>query len=122
MNTNSLQFEDLRAWSAARQLTNHVYQLCSRPPLSRDFGLCDQLRRASVSVTNNIAEGWESRHTREKAQFYNVARRSCGEVRSMSFVLLDNQFITPAEQFQLRNHCISSGQLVSGLLRTVANN
>ena len=59
-------FEDLDAWTAARELTNEVYALCRREPLSLDFGLSDQLRRAAVSVMNNIAEGWESFHVAEK--------------------------------------------------------
>jgi four helix bundle protein len=122
MNTNSLQFEDLEAWKSARELARHVYRLCQRAPLSKDYGLSDQLRRAAVSVMNNLADGWESRHTREKAQFYNFARRSCGEVRSMSYLLVDNNLINSNEHADLRNRCISSGKLVSGLLRTVDQN
>jgi four helix bundle protein len=110
-------FEGLEAWKRARELTLHVYTLCRREPLCRDFELCDQIRSASVSVMNNIAEGWESLHPAEKVQFYNVARRSCGEVRSMSYVLLDNQFITAAEQLDLRGRAIRAGKLVSGLMR-----
>jgi four helix bundle protein len=112
-------FEDLEAWKAARELTNEAYRLCRREPLSRDFGLCDQFRRAAVSVMNNVAEGWESLHTAEKKQFYNCARRSCGEVRSMSYVLLDNQFVNANEQQSLLNYCIRSGKLVSGLIRSL---
>ncbi len=122
MNINILQFEDLDAWKRARELTNEIYALCRRERLARDYGLCDQLRRASVSVTNNIAEGWESRHPAEKVQFFNVARRSCGEVRSMSYVLLDNHFITEAEQRLLRERVVRSGQLVSGLIRSAGKN
>ncbi len=122
MNINILQFEDLDAWKRARELTNEIYALCRRDPLVRDFGLCDQLRRASVSVMNNIAEGWESRHPAEKVQFFNVARRSCGEVRSMTYVLLDNHFITEAEQRLLRERVVRSGQLVSGLIRSAGKN
>ncbi|MBS0662646.1 MAG: four helix bundle protein [Verrucomicrobia bacterium] len=122
MIINILQFEDLDAWKRARELTNEIYALCRRDPLVRDYGLCDQLRRASVSVMNNIAEGWESRHPAEKIQFFNVARRSCGEVRSMIYVLLDNHFITEAEQRQLRDRVVRSGQLVSGLIRSAGKN
>lgn len=112
-------FEELDAWKAARELSTAVYALCRRDPLAKDFGLCDQLRRASVSVMNNIAEGWESFHPAEKSQFYNIARRSCGELRSMSYVLLDNQFVSESEHHALRDRCIRSGQLVSGLLRSL---
>jgi four helix bundle protein len=114
-------FEDLDAWKAARDLTNEAYRLARREPLSRDFGLCDQFRRAALSVMNNIAEGWESLHLAEKRQFYNWARRSCGEVRSMSYVLLDNNFITPQEQIALLASCVRTGKLVSGLIRSLDN-
>ncbi|HWL15118.1 MAG TPA: four helix bundle protein [Opitutus sp.] len=112
-------FEDLDAWKSARELTNEIYAFCRRDPLSRDFGLTDQLRRAAVSAMNNISEGWESFHAAEKLQFYNFARRSSGEVRSMSYVLLDNHFISIAEHQVLRDRCIRTGQLISGLIRSL---
>jgi four helix bundle protein len=115
------KFEDLEAWQAARVLTNEAYRLSRREPLSRDFGLCDQLRRAALSVMNNLAEGWESLHLAEKKQFYNWARRSCGEVRSMNYVLSDNNFITPQEQQALLESCVRTGKLVSGLIRSLDN-
>jgi four helix bundle protein len=116
-----MSFEDLDAWKAARELTNEAYRLARREPMSRDFGLCDQFRRAAVSVMNNLAEGWESLHVAEKKQFYNWSRRSCGEVRSMSYVLLDNNFMTAPEQQTLLKSCIRTGKLVSGLIRSLDN-
>ena len=115
------KFEDLEAWQAARELTNEAYRLARREPMSRDFGLCDQFRRAALSVMNNLAEGWESLHVAEKKQFYNWSRRSCGEVRSMSYVLLDNKFISSEEQQALLKFCIRTGKLVSGLIRSLDN-
>ena len=112
-------FEDLNAWKSARELTRTVYRLCRRPALARDFGLCDQLRRAAVSVMNNLAEGWESMHPAEKKQFYNFAHRSCGEVRSMSYVLLDDEQISPTEHRDLLARCIHTGKLVTGLIRSL---
>ena len=112
-------FEDTEAWKGARALTQRVYALCRREPLSRDFGLCDQLRRAAVSVMNNLAEGWETIHLAEKKQAYNYARRSCGEVRSMTYVMLDNQFITTSEQTDLLTHCKQTGKLITGLIHSV---
>ncbi len=70
---------------------------------------------------NNIAEGWESLHLAEKKQFYNWSRRSCGEVRSMSYVLLDNIFITSEEQIALLELCTRAGKLVSGMIRSLDN-
>ena len=114
-------FENSEAWKSARVLTNQVYALCRREPLSRDFGLRDQLQRAAVSVMNNIAEGWESLHVAEKRQAYNIARRSCGEVRSMSYVLLDNKYVTATEQERLLSDCIQTGKLISGLIRSLGD-
>ena len=112
-------FENSEAWKSARVLTNEVYALCRREPLARDFGLRDQLQRAALSVMNNVAEGWESLHVLEKRQAYNIARRSCGEVRSMTYVLLDNTFVNVAEQTNLLNQCIQSGKLITGLIRSL---
>jgi four helix bundle protein len=112
-------FENTEAWKSSRILTNHVYALACREPLAKDFGLRDQLQRAAVSVMNNIAEGWESLHVAEKRQANNIARRSCGEVRSMSYVLLDNKYVTTAEQGRLLSDCVQTGKLITGLIRSL---
>ena len=114
-------FENAEAWKLARTLTNQVYGYGRREPLSRDFGLRDQLQRAAVSVMNNVAEGWESLHAAEKRQAYNIARRSCGEVRSMSYVLLDNKFISETDHQQLVSLCVQAGKLISGLIRSLGD-
>jgi four helix bundle protein len=114
-------FEQTDAWRCARALTNLVYGWCRRDPLSQDFGLRDQLQRAAVSVMNNVAEGWESMHVGEKRQAYNIARRSCGEVRSMSYILLENHFINAAEHAEQIAHCTQSGKLISGLIRSLGD-
>lgn len=112
-------FEESEAWKCARELTNAVYSVCRREPLHRDFGLRDQIQRAAVSVMNNIAEGWESLHVAEKRQAYNYARRSCGEVRSMLYVLLDNGFIHDEKFKDLMSLVTMAGRLISGLMRTL---
>ena len=114
-------FENSEAWKSARDLTNEVYRFCRRKPLAKDFGLRDQLQRAAVSVMNNVAEGWESLHVAEKRQAYNIARRSCGEVRSMSYVMFDNKFINATEQQKFQIQCIQTGKLISGLIRSLSN-
>ena len=114
-------FENSEAWKQARILTNQVYALCCREPLARDFGLRDQLQRAAVSVMNNVADGWESLHAAEKRQAYNIARRSCGEVRSMGYVLFDNKFISEPEHHELTALCVQAGKLISGLIRSLGD-
>ena len=113
-------FESSDAWKAARVLTNEVYAFCRREPIARDFALRDQVQRAALSVMNNVAEGWESLHVAEKRQAYNIARRSCGEVRSMTYVMLDNKYISTTEQASLLQLCVQSGKLISGLIRSLS--
>jgi len=74
------RFEDIIAWQKAKVLAVDVYQLFGE---HRDFGFRDQILRASVSVMNNIAEGFERRSNNEFRQFLYIAKGSCGEVRSM---------------------------------------
>ena len=77
------RFEELPVWQAAIELARRVYQLSKRPALRRDRNLRDQLERAAVSVSNNIAEGFERGTTQELLTFLYIARGSAGEVRSM---------------------------------------
>jgi four helix bundle protein len=74
-------FEDLEVWKSARTLTRKIYALTGKNAFSKDFGLCDQIRRASVSIMSNIAEGFERGGTQEFIQFLSIAKGSCGEVR-----------------------------------------
>lgn len=76
------RFEDIECWKKARELTKMVYQSSRDGEFSRDFGLCNQIRRASVSILSNIAEGFERDGDREFLQFLALAKGSCGEVRA----------------------------------------
>lgn len=114
-----MMFEDLEAWQQARQLVNEIYSLMRENSiLSKDFGLTDQVRRAAVSIMSNVAEGFERTHLAEKIQFYNVARGSTGEVRSLLYVISDNYPGSASEAGRLRSTAVSVGKLVSGLLRS----
>ena len=77
------RFEDIIAWQKAKELTIQVYQLFEN---SKDFGFKDQIQRASVSVMNNIAEGFERKSNNEFKHFLFIAKGSCGEVRSMLYL------------------------------------
>ncbi len=111
-------FEQLEAWRTARELVRAVYSFFRRKPAAIDFGLRDQVQRAAISAMTNIAEGFERVHPAEKMQFYNIARASCGEVRSLSYVMLDAGYITEAEHKTLLELVAQTGRLVSGLIRS----
>jgi four helix bundle protein len=112
----TMRFEDLDAWKRARELVNGVYSLCRDSGVAKDFGLRDQIQRASVSVMSNIAEGFERTGVAEKVQFYNIARASCGEVRSLLYVVEDNFAGTKERSAQLRDLTGDVGRLSSGLI------
>ena len=113
-----MKFEDLQAWQRARELTNAVYQLCRQKPLAMDFGLRDQIQRAAVSSMNNVAEGFERQGKQEKWHFYNIAKGSTGEVRSLTYVILDNNLAPRDAVVSLQTLASEVGALIYGLMRS----
>jgi len=113
-----MKFEDLEAWQRARKLVKRVYELTRTPELVRDFGITGQVQRASVSIMSNVAEGFERGHLQEKLQFYNVARGSTAEVRSLLYVIEDN-FPGHGETAALiRGEAVETGKLITGLIQS----
>jgi four helix bundle protein len=88
-NNFAEQFEDLHVWQEARILARGIYEKFGiGSPAERDFGFRDQIQRAAVSVMNNIAEGFERRTPTDFARFLDLAKGSCGELRSLLNLLL----------------------------------
>lgn len=81
------RFEDLPVWQAAVELAEKVYELTEKEQFKKRYSLRDQIERASVSVSNNIAEGFERGTTQELLTFLYIARGSAGEVRSMLYLI-----------------------------------
>ena len=74
------KFEDLKVWQKSREINLKIYQLSNKGVFAKDFGLRDQIRRASISILSNIAEGFERNGNKEFGQFLSVAKASAGEV------------------------------------------
>ncbi len=81
------RFEDLPVWQAAIELARRTYAFTSHDAFRRHAGLRDQLERATLSISNNVAEGFERGSTNELLAFLYIARGSAGEVRSMHCLL-----------------------------------
>ncbi|MGA2659562.1 MAG: four helix bundle protein [Verrucomicrobiota bacterium] len=110
------RFEDIIAWQKARQLTREIYA-CTRAGLfARDFGLRDQIQRASVSTMSNIAEGYERGGDKEFIQFLSNSKGSCSEVKSQLYVALDQRYILPAAFDGLYAAADEVGKLVNGFM------
>lgn len=81
------RFEELPVWQASQDLAVHVYALTAHKGFHGQASLRDQIERAAVSISNNIAEGFERGTTRDLLTFLYIARGSAGEVRSMLCLL-----------------------------------
>ncbi|MCZ2127888.1 MAG: four helix bundle protein [Anaerolineales bacterium] len=96
--TTAKRFEELDVWQRAKDLTNLIYKYSTDGSFSRDFGLRDQMRRASVSIMSNIAEGFESQTQALFIKYLGYAKGSAGELRAQLYVAKDQGYITE-EQF-----------------------
>ena len=85
--------EDLQAWQEGRHLTQMIYAASKGIKFSRDFALRDQIRRAAISITSNIAEGYERNSDKQFCYFLSIAKGSASEVRSQLYVALDEAYI-----------------------------
>lgn len=108
------KFEDIIAWQKARQMTIVVYKKFLN---NKDYGFRDQIQRASVSVMNNIAEGFERKGDREFSHFLYIAKGSCGEVRSMIYLALDLGYITKVEFDELFGVSFEISRMLSGFIK-----
>jgi len=111
------RFEDIQAWQAARELSKLVYQLTGKEGLGRDFGLCDQIRTAAVSVMANIAEGFDAGSDAEFRRFLSYAKRSATEVQSHAYAALDSGYIVQGEFDQLYSKANEAKHLIGGFVR-----
>jgi len=109
------RFEDFIAWQKARKLTREIYRATNLPRFSRDFGLKDQIRRSSVSIMSNIAEGFERGRPSEFHQFLSIAKGSCAELRSQLYVALDADYISEDHFQQIMSAATETGQIIGGL-------
>jgi four helix bundle protein len=111
------KFEELESWKKARRLTNTVYEATATGSFARDFGLKDQIRRASISILSNIAEGFERGGDKEFLQFLAVAKGSCGEVRAQLYIAIDQGYVSQPLFETLSDDAAEIGRLISGLMK-----
>ena len=98
------KFEDIKAWQKARELNANIYRLTnSNTSFSKDFGLRDQIRRSSISISSNIAEGFERQTAKEFIRFLYIAKASAGEFRSQLYLASDLEYIS-TEEFKKLNY------------------
>jgi four helix bundle protein len=98
--TKITRFEEIEAWQTARELTRQIYELTNAGQFARDFGLRDQMHRASVSIMSNIAEGFESRTPALFVEYLGRAKASAGELRAQLYVAQDVGYLDQSQYEQ----------------------
>ena len=111
------KFEDIEAWRSARDVAKLVYGITNIEPMCKDFALCNQIRRASISVLSNIAEGFERNGNREFIQFLSVAKGSCGEVRAQLYVALDQGYVSEIAFKDISQKLLETSRLIAGFMK-----
>ncbi|NCB00521.1 MAG: four helix bundle protein [Clostridia bacterium] len=111
------KFEDIEAWQLAREMTKMIYAISNDGAFARDFGLRDQIRRASVSIMSNIAEGFERGGDKEFFQFVSLAKGSSGEVRAQLYVALDAGYIDQQTFSRLSDMATQINRMLAGLMK-----
>jgi len=110
------KFEDIIAWQKSGELTLLIY---SGFKSNRDFNFRDQIQRASVSIMNNIAEGYERMGNKEFKKFLYIAKGSCGEVRSMLYLALKLKYISDKDFGRFYALSMEISRMLSGFIKTL---
>ena len=114
------RFEELIAWQKARSLIRDVYRLAMRGAFGDDYVLSKQIRRAAVSISSNIAEGFERGNRNEFTQFLSIAKASCAEVRNDLYLAADVGYIDDKTANSLITRATEVGKILGGLRSAVA--
>ncbi|AKM83935.1 TPA: four helix bundle protein [Candidatus Campbellbacteria bacterium] len=110
------RFEDIISWQKAEKLTLDIYNIFRN---INDFGFKNQIQRSSVSIMNNIAEGFERKGNNELKYFLFVAKGSCAETRSMLHLSLQLKYLKEDQYKKLNELSIEISKLLSGLIKTL---
>ncbi|RKS01329.1 four helix bundle protein [Flavobacterium sp. 102] len=110
-------FEEISSWQKARQFNKRIYEITENQNFKRDFDLVRQIRRASISISSNIAEGFERNTDKEFIHFLFIAKASAGEIRSQLYLALDLNYIEKIEFEELCNDVSDISKLISGFIK-----
>ncbi len=110
-------FEEIEVWQKARELNKLIYSITAKSNFSKDFDLVRQIRRASVSVSSNIAEGFERQSNKEFVRFLYIAKGSVGEVRSQTYLALDIGYIDETDFNNIKKSVLEISRMLSGLIK-----
>ncbi|MFZ5390950.1 MAG: four helix bundle protein [Patescibacteria group bacterium] len=110
-------FHDLNVWKQAHTLVLEIYGLTKNFPREELYSLSDQLKRAAVSITSNIAEGFGRRSYAEKIYFYSIAQGSLTELQNQLIVARDVNYLSKDSYNKIDDLSVNVNKLLNGLLR-----
>ena len=119
MENKIRSFTDLTAWKRGHELVLMVYRNTDSFPQKERFSLTDQMRRAAVSITSNIAEGFSRQSQKEKVQFYSMAKASLTELQNQLLIARDIGYLAKEDFTSLANQSVQISKLLSGLIRAI---
>ena len=114
-------FEEINSWQKSRLFNKRIYEITDNCSFKKDFDLVRQIRRASISISSNIAEGYERNTDKEFVYFLYVAKASAGEVRSQLYLALDLEYISKLEFDELYFSVTEVSKLLSGFIKYLEN-
>ncbi|MDD4271855.1 MAG: four helix bundle protein [Patescibacteria group bacterium] len=114
-------FTDLNAWREGHKLVLMVYEITKKFPREEIFELANQLRRAVVSITSNIAEGFSRRSYKEKTQFYSISLGSITEIQNQLLIAKDVKYINNNEFQKVAEQTVIAHKLTNGLIKGSKN-
>ncbi len=119
LNTAKIQsFTDLNTWKEGHKLTLAIYKVTKLFPKEEIYSLVDQMRRAAISITSNIAEGFSRQSFKEKVQFYYMSLGSLTELQNQLLVSRDLGYMSNNEFNDIANTTVIVHKLIVGLIRS----
>nr|WP_315243103.1 four helix bundle protein [uncultured Flavobacterium sp.] len=110
-------FEEINSWQKSRIFNKKIYLITENSTFKKDFDFVRQIRRASLSISSNIAEGFERNTDKEFIYFLYVAKASAGEVRSQLYLAFDLEYIIKEEFEMLLESITEISKLLSGFIK-----
>ena len=110
-------FKDLKVWQQSKDLAVEIYRFTGHKLFTKDFGLRDQMRRASVSIPSNIAEGDDLDTDKQSIRHFYIARGSLAELRTQLIISLEIEYISSKTYEELEKKCNLMSAMLTGLIK-----
>ena len=114
------KFRELKVWQRSKELAVFIYKLTDNGKFTKDFGLRDQIRRASVSIPSNIAEGDELSTDKQAIRFFYIAKGSSAEVLTQAIIALEINYINEVSFSHIEKECQSISSMLTRLIQARA--